>query len=247
MAVFLIFLVWVILGLVVNNQFLLPMPQTVLVDFINIFTNRVSLISLFTSVIRLLLSMIFAFVFGFGFGLLAGLNDKFQAFVQPIVTVLRTIPVISITVILLIMLGFVLTPYVITFLMLFPLIFQGTFGAIKGIDQELIDVFKLENNQLSVMIRHCYVPLISRDIRTALLQSLGLGIKVLVMAEYLSQTKNSIGNQLYLAKTNLEFSEVFAWTLLLILLALGFEIIVNHYGAFAKGVLNNKRNKSNTD
>jgi ABC-type nitrate/sulfonate/bicarbonate transport system permease component len=58
---------------------------------------------------------------------------------------------------------------------------------------------------------------------------LGLGIKVLVMAEYLSQTQNSIGNELYLAKTNIEFSEVFAWSFILIIIALFFELIINHY------------------
>ncbi len=127
------------------------------------------------------------------------------------------------------MFGFSLTPYIITFLMLFPLIYQGTYGAIKAIDQELIDVYKLEDNHFLTGLTHCYLPLISKDIRTALLQSLGLGIKVLVMAEYLSQTRDSIGNELYLAKVNLQYDEVFAWTLLLIVLALGFELLINHY------------------
>ena len=127
------------------------------------------------------------------------------------------------------MFGFSFTPYIITFLMIFPLIYQGTYGAIKGIDQELIDVYKLEDNNFITGLTHCYIPLISKQIRTALLQSLGLGIKVLVMAEYLSQTKNSIGNKLYLAKVNLNYDEVFAWTLLLIVLALFLELLIKHY------------------
>jgi ABC-type nitrate/sulfonate/bicarbonate transport system permease component len=71
--------------------------------------------------------------------------------------------------------------------------------------------------------------LIAKDIRTSLLQSLGLGIKVLVMSEYLAQTQQSIGNELYMAKTNIEFSEVFAWSFILITIALLFELIINHY------------------
>ncbi len=113
--------------------------------------------------------------------------------------------------------------------MLFPLIYQGTYGAIKGIDQELIDVYKLEDNHFLSGLTHCYLPLISKNIRTSLLQSLGLGIKVLVMAEYLAQTRDSIGNELYLAKVNLQYDEVFAWTLLLIILAIIFELLINRY------------------
>jgi len=170
---------------------------------------------------------------GFLLGIIAGFNEKFSIFFNPIVTVFRTVPVISITVILLIVFGFKLTPYIITFLMLFPLIYQGTFGAIRNIDSELIDVYKLEDNHFFTGLFHCYIPLISKNIRTSLLQSLGLGIKVLVMAEYLSQTKQSIGNELYLAKVNLEFDQVFAWTFVLILLALVFEVLINHYKPIA--------------
>lgn len=113
--------------------------------------------------------------------------------------------------------------------MIFPLIYQGIYGAITNIDKELIDVYKLEDNNFMSGIIHCYIPLISKDVRTVILQSLGLGIKVLVMAEYLAQTKNSIGQSLYLAKINLQFDIVFAWSLLLIIIALVFEMIFNHY------------------
>jgi len=50
-----------------------------------------------------------------------------------------------------------------------------------------------------------------------------------VMAEYLAQTKNSIGNMLYLAKTSIEYAEVFAWSIILVIVALIFETIINHY------------------
>ncbi|MCK5731675.1 MAG: ABC transporter permease subunit, partial [Tenericutes bacterium] len=201
----------------------------VLVAFGNIFIDGDSLSVILFTILRLLVGLLFASLFGFLLGIIAGFRKNFAIFLNPFVTVLRTIPVISITVILLIMFGFSLTPYIITFLMLFPLIYQSTYGAITSIDKELIDVYKLEDNNFFTGLRYCYLPLISKNIRTALLQSLGLGIKVLVMAEYLSQTKKSIGAELYLAKVNLQYDEVFAWTLLLIILALAFELLINHY------------------
>ncbi|MFA7106710.1 MAG: hypothetical protein WC154_05365, partial [Candidatus Izemoplasmatales bacterium] len=93
--------------------------------------------------------------------------------------------------------------------------------------QELVDVYRLEDNRLFSRIIHCYIPLIRNNIETSILQSLGLGIKVIVMAEYLGQTQNSIGNNLYLAKINIEYSEVFAWTILLIIFALLFEFLIS--------------------
>jgi len=229
LSIFFLFLVWVIASAIVDNTLLLPTPKGVLLAFGKIFINMDSLTVIGNTILRLLVGLLIASLLGLLLGILAGFNKSFSVFFNPFVTVLRTIPVISITVILLIMFGFSLTPYIITFLMLFPLIYQGTYGAITAIDQELIDVYKLEDNHFFSGLTHCYLPLISKDIRTALLQSLGLGIKVLVMAEYLSQTRDSIGNELYLAKVNLQYDEVFAWTLLLILMALVFEILINHY------------------
>ncbi len=114
-------------------------------------------------------------------------------------------------------------------MMIFPIIYQAISDGIANIDHELIDVFKLEDENVWDGIKYCYLPLIEHQIRTAFLQAAGLGVKVLVMAEYLAQTRNSVGNALYLAKVNLEYDKVFAWTLLLILLAIVIEAIIRRF------------------
>ncbi len=237
LSIFTLFLIWIIVSLIIDNSIILPKLNQVFLAFINIFTNKDSLFAILYTILRLIIGLLLASIFGFLLGIIAGFKEKFAIIFNPVVTVFRTVPVISITVILLIIFGFKLTPYIITFLMLFPLIFQGTYGAIKSIEPELIDVYRLEDNHFFTGLFHCYIPLISKNIRTSLLQSLGLGIKVLVMAEYLSQTKNSIGNQLYLAKVNLEFDKVFAWTMLLIFLALILEVLINHYQPITKKII----------
>lgn len=241
LSIFFLFIVWIIASAMVGNDLLLPNPQDVFIAFGKIFIDTDTLSVIFFTILRLLVGLLVASFFGFLLGILAGFKKNIANFLNPIVTVLRTIPVISITVILLIMFGFSLTPYIITFLMLFPLIYQGTYGAITNIEKELIDVYKLEDNNFFTGLIHCYLPLISKDIRTSLLQSLGLGIKVLVMAEYLAQTKNSIGEELYLAKVNLQYDEVFAWTLLLIFLALLFELLIHHYKPITNKIKNAKK------
>jgi NitT/TauT family transport system permease protein len=107
--------------------------------------------------------------------------------------------------------------------MVFPIVFQATEDGIKSIDKELIDVYKLEEHHLPMAIKNLYFPLIKPYLFLSLLQSFGLGVKVLVMAEYLSQTKNSIGNALYLARINIEYQYVYAWTIVLIMISLLFE------------------------
>lgn len=226
LSVFTIFLVWTALYAIIHNPLLLPDPISVIIAFGKLFVQSASLSAIFSTVFRLLLAMSIATALGMGLAIVSAFRENVAVFLRPAVTVLRTVPVISVVVIILIVFGFSLTPYIITFLMIFPLIYQAVFGALKDIDKELIDVYRLEDNRFWSGLRYCYLPLIQNQIRTALLQAAGLGIKVLVMAEYLAQTRNSIGNSLYLAKVNLAYDGVFAWTLLLILLAVLLEIAI---------------------
>lgn len=228
-SVFVIFLIWLLLSTIISNEIIMPSPQLTIKAFFDIFTKSSSLKAIAFTLFRLLVALIIASLLGITFGTLSGLNQKIRLILRPIISVLRTIPVISILVILLILFGFTLTPYLITLLMIFPLIFQAISDGIENIDQELIDVFKLENDSLTDAVKYCYLPLIGSQIKTSLLQSAGLGIKVLVMAEYLSQTKFSIGNSLYLAKVNLDYASVFAWTLLLIIIAIIIEQFIRRF------------------
>ena len=229
LSVFSLFLVWQVAAIAVNSSLLLPGPKEVLIAFGKIFIESDSLTVILFTVLRLLLGLLLATVPGILLGIVAGFKKNFATFMNPIVTVLRTIPVIALTVILLIVAGSKLTPYYITFFMLFPLIYQAVYGAITNIDKELIDVYRLEDNHFISGLTHCYIPLISTNIRTALLQSLGLGLKVMIMAEFLAQTDNSIGKAISFAKVNLAYDEIFAWTLLLIVIAVLFELLINHY------------------
>lgn len=228
-SVFVLFLIWILFSTLIANEIVLPSPLQTFKAFFDLLTKASSLEAILSTLFRLLIALAIASFFGVTLGVISGLNLRVRLMLRPIITVLRTIPVISIVVILLIIFGFKITPYLITFLMIFPIIFQSISDGIENIEQELIDVFLLEDDSLIDGVRYCYLPLIGQQVKTSLLQSAGLGIKVLVMAEYLAQTKSSIGNALYLAKVNLDYSVVFAWTILLIIIAVIIEQLIRRF------------------
>ncbi len=238
-TVFMLFIIWVLASLIIDNAIIMPTPYATFKAFFAIFTHAEGIEVITMTLFRLLIALFFATVSGVLLGVVSGLNPPLRLAFRPVVTLLRTVPVISIVVILLIVFGFSLTPYLITFLMIFPLIFQSISDGIENLDKELVDVFKLEDNDPIDAIRYCYLPLIGPQIKTAMLQAAGLGIKVLVMAEYLAQTKNSVGNALYLAKVNLNYDEVFAWTLFLILLAVVLEHFIRRFSNLKPAILHN--------
>ena len=228
-SIFVLFMIWVITYQAIDHQLIMPSPQSVFLSLFDLLTHMTSLGIIATSIFRLFISIALSTVLGIILGMLSGLNQKVSWVLKPYVTILRTIPVISIIVILLILFGYKITPFIITFLMVFPIVFQAAESGIKAINRELIDVYNLEKHDFIISIRDLYFPMIQKYLILSFLQSFGLGLKVLVMAEYLGQTRNSIGNSLYLAKTNLNYSEVFAWTILLILISFAIEHAVHRY------------------
>ncbi len=226
-SIVLLFIIWQLYSISVNNPTLMPTPNSVLQRILTMFCEKETYIILFTSLGRLFLSLIMATVLGVTFGLLSGTNDKIESFFKPIIVTIRTLPVISIIVVVLIIFGNVITLYIISLLLIVPIIYQAELDGIKNIDQSLIDILRLDTDNVNkVVVKKVYIPLSIPFLRSALIDAVGLGFKVLVVAEYIAQTKVSIGRTIYMNKVNLDFTGVFAWTILLLLFVQIIEWVV---------------------
>lgn len=226
-GILLILCVWPVIQAIVSEPLLVPSITDVLKALFTLGSNGRSAILMSAS--RLLMILGVAGVSGIILGFLASINKTVDHILAPSITLLRTIPVISVIVLILVVVGFRMTPYIVTYLMIFPTIFQATKDSINDLDQAYVDVFKLDQTNAISALRYCYLPLISVPLSTAFLHAAGLGIKVLVMTEYLSQTPRSVGFMLYRAKTDLRYDVVFAWTIVLIVMMIGLESIIHIY------------------
>jgi NitT/TauT family transport system permease protein len=123
--------------------------------------------------------------------------------------------------------GRVNSVYIIVFLVIFPIIFENIIGGVYSISDDILDAFALEPSTLIQTFTYIYLPLTLSYIKIALLQSVGLGFKVLVMAEFIAQTRSSIGAKLYEASISIDYSTIFAWSIIIIGLAISIEISIH--------------------
>lgn len=229
-TVILIIVVWQLYAMKVDNTFLMPHPLDVFKEFLNLLRDPQTYVVLGYTFFRLIVSISVAAMFGLALGLISGIYYEIEALLKPIIITLRTLPIITIIVVILILYGNTLSLYIISFLLLFPIIYQAELDGVKNIRPLLLEALKLDCDKCSLpAVKMVYFPLSLPFFRTSLLQSAGLGIKVLVVAEFIAQTKNSIGWELYFHRINLEYPVVFAWTFVLILLVTGIEHLVVRY------------------
>lgn len=212
-----------------------PSPSAILKELFSLIITLETYRILGTTLLRLLFSLCISTVFGTFLGLFSGLHYQVESLLKPIVVTLRTIPIISIVVIILMLYGNVASLYIIIFLVLFPIIYQAQLDGIKNIDREYLEVLKMDCDRCSFpAVRMVFFPMALPHLRTGILQSIGLGIKVLVMAEFIAQTKVGIGREFIKQRLILNFANIIAWTLILVLIALIVEHYINKYLKYTK-------------
>ena len=110
--------------------------------------------------------------------------------------------------------------------MTIPGIIQGLVGSLDEMDENLVNELKMVNINYLVAFFKVYLPYLVPYILISFFQTFGLGLKVMVTSEYLSQTKNSIGKALYNAKSNIAIDDILAWSIIIIVFVGVCEIII---------------------
>ena len=138
---------------------------------------------------------------------------------EPLVTVIKSTPVMSFIILAMIWFSFSIVPIVICFLMCFPIIYQNAREGILNTDKKLIKMAVLYKVPGKKILSGIYIKSMKPYINSAANVCLGLGFKVTVAAEVLASPDYGIGSKLYEAKIYLEPVEVFAWTFIILVLS----------------------------
>jgi len=169
---------------------------------------------------HLALTMAVSTVTGVGLGLWQGLNDFVYRMFRPLMTFLRAIPMIVLTVIIMVLTAYERVPVAASSLILIPMISEAACEGCRRIDPELIDVYRMNSALNGQILFRVYLPLMSGYLRQAWFNAAGMGLRMVVTTEYLVQTKNSLGKAVFTSGYFFEFDEIYAYALIMILLVL---------------------------
>lgn len=209
----------------VNNEIILPSVGNIFQSLFKLLFTSKTYIYIKNTLINLLLSLLFSSFVGMLLGLLAGISSKVRLFLKPWITILRSVPLASTLILIMVLAGLAKTPFIVCSIMLIPMIYEGFCQGVLSLDKEYMDVWKLSSKLNIKVIYKVYIPLIAPYIKTALISSIGMGIKVVIMAEYLAGVKNTLGSAIIPAANMLEYSEVYAYSILMVIVVLLLEAL----------------------
>lgn len=226
LGILFIIAIWVISSKIVNNDIVIPTFSSVVKSLGNLLKLKSTYVSILNTILKLLLVLVIGVVISSILALTSYKLNWFSNFISPLIALLRTVPVATISILLLLMIGNKKAPYYICLLVVIPILYEAFLASLKGINKGIIEEVRMLSGLTPYVIYKVYLPIIAPYSVSSIISTLGLGLKVMVMAEFISQTPNTIGYSLNEEKMFLEIGNVFSWTLILIVFVLIFEFIL---------------------
>ena len=209
-AIVFLFAVWWVAYLSVGNDLLIPPLSDSLKEMGALFGKGVFWKALLSTLWRAVIAFVFSFLLAVIFAVIAYLYPSFGQFFAPIVSVLRSMPVLAVLLVLLSFLNAGNAPIAVAFLSLFPMLYAGILAALSGVDKHLIEVSRVYGTPVWRRVTAVYLPLSSPYILKEGAAALSFSLKLIVSAEVLSFTAKSLGGMMQDAKIYAEIPQLFA-------------------------------------
>ena len=160
---------------------------------------------------------------GAALAVLAARFARFRALMSPLMLTVKSVPVASFVILALIWVSSKHLAVLIVFLMVLPVIYLNVLDGIDRLDpklQEMARVFRVPWPRRALRVA---LPQVLPHFLTGCRLALGLCWKAGTAAEVIGMPKGSIGEKLQQAKVYLDTPDLFAWTLVILLVSRAFE------------------------
>ncbi len=215
--------VWLLLARLAGSPLLLPSPWAVAIRLGLLAAQPSFWGTVGVTLLRILCGAAAGLLLGVLTALLTSVSPAADALLRPLLTVVKTTPVASFIILLLLWVGRDTLPAVIVVLMVLPVTWANVCAGIAAMDPQLMEMGKVYGFSPLRAFRRLWLPTVLPHFLSACRSALGLGWKAGVAAEVLTVPQRSIGRMLYESKLNLETADLFAWTVTVILCSLVIE------------------------
>lgn len=223
----LVFLFWLVLWQAayrfVGHDLLLASPWPVCRRIAELCGTKAFWQTVFGSLGRILLGFLCAVLAG---SLIALLTARFQAlywFFSLPMGIIKATPVASFVILALVWISGRYLSVFVSFLMVLPLIWRNVHDGLHSADPGLLEMARVYRLTPGRTLRAVILPAVLPHFLAAVRVGAGFAWKAGVAGEVIAIPRSAIGTELYHAKVYLETTDLFAWTVVIILLSLLLE------------------------
>ncbi len=221
--------VWQAAAMGVGFPLLLPTPISVGRTLVRLLQTAAFWQSVVFTLGRVFGGLVLGCILGCALALLTWRFRWADILFAPLIRVIRATPVVSF--ILLVYLWVVRSriPGVISAMMVLPVIWSSLRAGLDAADQKLLEMAKVYQFGRWKTVRLIWLPSLQPYLSSGLCTCLGLAWKSGVAAEVICPPRYAIGTELSKAKTGLLTPELYAWTIVIIVLSLLLESVLRRF------------------
>lgn len=216
-------LLWQLMSMLIGQDILLVSPLRTLAVLGQLAVSGEFWQSVLHSFIKIALGFLLAIAGGTLFALLSYKSRVVRELLYPLVTVVKATPVASFVILALIWIKSQNLSVFTSFLMAFPIAYTNLLSGLQETDPKLLEMAQVFGVGFGKRLLYIHLPAVSPYFVSACSLSVGLCWKAGIAAEVIGLPARSVGSALYQAKIYLQTGEMFAWTLVIILVSLVFE------------------------
>ncbi len=228
LTIFFWIFIWFLIAQIVDNELLVPGPDAVLVKLFQLLATSKFWINTIFSLYRVMIGIIIALITGVA---LAYFSYRFKIvydILNPLMTILKATPVASFIILIALFIGAITVPSIITIIMVLPIVWINVYTGLNDIDKDLKEVCITYKLSVKHQLKALYLPALMPYFTSAILSSIGLGWKAGIAAEILFPPLKSIGKAIAESNQLLLTTDLFAWTLVVIILSVMFEYLTKY-------------------
>ena len=171
------------------------------------------------SALRILAGFLLAVAGGLVLGAAGARWRRVRIFVEPVMQLIRAMPVASFVILALLWVRGENLSVVVSFTHVLPVVYAGVLAGIADTDPQLLEMARVYRLPLGARLRYIWLPGVFPSFSESCIAAMGMCWKSGVSAEVIGLPDHSVGDALYRAKITLSTPEVFAWTLVIVLLS----------------------------
>lgn len=226
LTIILLIIAWQVIAIWLDNELIIPSPSTVFMTLWTMlqqpdFYRRVAM-----TLMRSLEGFVLALAIGALLAMLAAKSNFIRHLLAPLISIQRAMPTMAIILLAVIWLTRHGAAVLVSFLIVFPLIYSGFLASLIQVENNYLQVGQVFNFSRRKMLMAIYLPSILISVQSVLIGAISLCVKVTIAAEVLSQPKYGIGTALLIEKSTLNTAGVVAWAIIVIVIATVLEMLI---------------------
>ena len=215
--------IWQLAAIVIDSILLFPGPLDVAKRLFEMMLTADFYKTVGISLFRILVGMVAGTLIGALGGLLTAFSRIARDIFAPLLAVVKSTPIASFIILMVLWISRDITPLIIALMMVTPIVWTNVETGILNTDKSLLEMAKVYKMSRADRIKHIYLGSISPYFLASLKASLGMAWKAGIAAEVLLQPMISIGKMISDSKILLETTDLFAWTVVVVILSVIIE------------------------